>query len=253
MAVLDLTSDVWRKALDMPPGHEPDIVILEGTWWRAGATQARLSQLGDVAETAFPDIFVGRHGPARVAYCCAYGAARAVEPAHVFAQIGTPLVVQIGTCGAVAPGLGTGMVMVPQRVVARDGLSRLYAEGDVLELDDEWSSRARDHLGRMGIDVIGGLHLTWPSLFAQSDAMCDSWAAEGIATVDMETAAVVAVAARFGAAAVALLSVWDALPEGKTFLDPLDPPRAAALARSNEAVFTVALRLAEEVASRRAA
>jgi len=253
MAVLDLSAEVWRDALAMPLGQEPDILILEGTWWRERAVARRLAHLGDVAEIAFPDMFVGRHGDARVAYCCAYGAARAVEPAHIFAQMGTKLIVQIGTCGAIDPALRAGMVMVPQTVAARDGISQLYGAPDVQTLDSYWVDRARQVVTQMGFQYRGGGHLTWPSLFAQSDAMCTGWAAEGLVSVDMEASATVAAAAHFGVPAIALLSVWDALPEGKTFLDPLDPAASAALARADEAVFDVALRLAGEVARRRAA
>jgi len=253
MAVLDLSAEIWREALAMPVGQEPDILILEGTWWRERAVGRRLAHLTDVAELPFPDMFTGRHGAARVAYCCAYGAARAVEPAHIFAQMGTRLIVQIGTCGAIHPSLRAGMVMVPQTVAARDGISQLYGAPEVLTLDHVWGDRARQEVTAMGLLHRGGGHLTWPSLFAQSDAMCAGWAAEGLVSVDMEASATVAAAAYFGVPAIALLSVWDALPEGKTFLDPLDPAASAALARADEAVFDVALRLGMEVASRRAA
>ena len=253
MAVLDLSAAVWRDALGMPLGQEPDILILEGTWWRARAVARRLAKLRDVAEVAFPDMFIGWHGDAKVAYCCAYGAARAVEPAHIFAQMGTRLVVQIGTCGAIDPALRAGMVMVPQTVAARDGISQLYGAPEVLTLDPYWVDRARQIVAQMGLHHAGGGHLTWPSLFAQSDAMCAGWTAEGLVSVDMEAAATAAAAAHFNVPAIAILSVWDALPEGKTFLDPLDPAASAALARADEAVFDVALRLAGEVARRRAA
>jgi purine-nucleoside phosphorylase len=247
MAVMDLSADVWTTALGIPPEQRPDVLVLEGTWWRETATQNRLSRLEDVAETAFPDVFLGNWKGARLAYCCAYGAARAVEPAHVFAQMGTPLIIQIGTCGALDRGLRAGMVMVPDIVVPRDGMSHLYGANGDLPLDPYWAGRARVALADMGFATRSGKHLTWPSLFAQTDAMADIWMAEGLQSVDMETSAVVAVARHFRVAAIALLSVWDALPDGKTFLDALNDTDAKALSRSNDAVFEVALRLTEEV------
>lgn len=250
MAVMDLSADVWTAALGMSPEQRPDVLVLEGTWWREAATQNRLSRLSDVAETAFPDIFIGNWKGARLAYCCAYGGARAVEPAHVFAQMGTPLIIQIGTCGALDRRLRAGMVMVPDVVVPRDGMSHLYgANGDLL-LDPYWAGRAREVLDDLGFATRGGKHLTWPSLFAQTDAMAVAWMAEGLQSVDMETSAVAAVAKHFGVAAIALLSVWDALPDGKTFLDPLNEADKKALSDSNDAVFETALRLAEEVKAR---
>lgn len=251
MAVLDFDRGVWDRALDGALTEIPDVLILEGTWWRDRATRSRLAHLTDVTELPFPDMHVGRYAGAVVAYCCAYGAARAVEPAHVFAQCGTPLVIQIGTCGVLAGGIAPGAVAVPGAAAARDGVSVHYGAGPDVFFDGGWSARARAILGAAGIDARDTRHLTWPSLFAQSDAMCAGWAAEGLQTVDMEAAAVAAVSTRFGAACVSLLATWDQLDEGRTFLDPLPDDAARALERANAATFETALRLATEVAGRR--
>lgn len=244
MAILDLPSGSWHSALGIPKGSEPVALVLEGTWWRDRATRNRLARLSDVRETAFPDIFTGTWNGISVAYCCAYGAARAVEPAHVFAQMGTPLLIQIGTCGALDSGLQTGTVMVPDTAIGRDGVSRLYHLSEEVNLDARAAVRARALLTQQGIAVAGGRHMTWPSLFAQSDADCVTWSAEGFRTVDMETAAVAAVAHHFGSHAVALLAVWDDLPAGHSFLDPLTATQSQALARADAMIFDVALDLA---------
>ena len=54
MAILDYPADIWREALDLPPGKEPQALILEGTWWRKSATENRLAKLDDVRELSFP-------------------------------------------------------------------------------------------------------------------------------------------------------------------------------------------------------
>lgn len=238
---------VWASALNDQLGHVPSVLILEGTWWRETATASRLRHLTGIRELSFPDMFVGDHEGTRIAYCCAYGAARAVEPAHVFAQLGTPLVIQIGTCGVVAPGIEVGAVAVPRQAKAADGVSQHYGAGPQVNFDPRWADRAEDALTGLGVATLDTAHLTWPSLFAQSDAMCAKWATQGIQTIDMEASAVGAVAARFGRACIALLTTWDLLDNGKTFLDPLSTDAAAALARANEATFLTALTLAREV------
>lgn len=248
MAILDYKDDIWRKALAFPDGEEPDALILEGTWWREDATRNRLAHLSDVKELAFPEMFVGTFEGAKIAYCCAYGAARAVEPAHVFAHMGTPLLIQIGTCGTLDKEAGTGIVVLPESCAARDGVSQSYGAGADVQTSPAWVTRAETALASHDIKTQRARHLTWPSLFAQSDEMCDAWTEEGLLSIDMETSAVVAVARYFGVEAVSMLTVWDALPHGRTFLDPLDPPDAAALKRSNEVVFEVALSLAKEAA-----
>jgi uridine phosphorylase len=251
MGILDFGADRWLAALGMTADTVPDVLVLEGTWWHRKAVAQRLSHLTDVAETPFPDIYLGRHGKTRVAYCCAYGAARAAEPTHVFAQIGTPLVVQIGTCGALTDRLKTGQVAVPQVVAARDGVGASYGGSGMVTLDRNWSLGACTALRASGVDAIETRHLTGTTLFAQSDAVCAGWAAEGFETVDMETATVAIIARRFGAAAVAMLAVWDPLARGETFLDPLPQPAADALADASKATWIAALDLGRQIAARR--
>lgn len=193
-------------------------------------------------------MFVGSFHGARIAYCCAYGAARAVEPAHVFAQLGTPLLVQIGTCGVIASGIAAGTVAVPRSATARDGISHHYGAAETVDFNNKWASRAESLLSDAGVLGRQTAHLTWPSLFAQSDAMCRGWAEEGLETVDMEASVVAAVASRFGRESIALLVAWDMLTEGRTFLDPLPPDLQDAFDAANAATFDVALRLAVEVA-----
>jgi nucleoside phosphorylase len=251
MAILDFGRDRWIAALDWTDGDVPDVLVLEGTWWHAQAEKARLSMLTDVVEAAFPDIYTGRHEVARIGYSCAYGAARATEVAHIFAQLGTPLIIQIGTCGSLQPSIGTGTVAVPCVALARDGVTPTYGGGEHVTLSGRWGDLAAGLLGERGLAVTRGLHLTWTTLFAQSDALCRGWTAEGIATVDMETAAVAAVAHKFGAEAIALLAAWDILGEGRTFLDPVDPKEARDLASANAATWETALSVATRVAEER--
>ncbi len=245
MAILDYSEQHWRNMLGIAKGCEPAALILEGTWWRKAATKARLSHLDNLVELAFPDMFVGEWNGTRIAYCCAYGAARAVEPAHVFAQLGTGILIQIGTCGSLDPGASTGVVSLPCECVASDGVSQHYGSGATVQTDPHLVEAAEQHLSERGIPSQRTRHLTWPSLFAQSDEMCAEWRQQGIATIDMETSAVVAVGDRFGARTVSLLSVWDQLFAGHTFNDPLPPGETAKLTRSNEAVFEVALEIAQ--------
>lgn len=248
MAVLDFKKSVWEDALGDLPGGVPDVLILEGTWWRASACKDRLDHLTSVTELAFPDMFVGGFGDARVAYCCAYGAARAVEPAHVFAQLGTPLAIQIGTCGVLTSDIEAGSVVVPRSARAWDGVSGYYGAKARVVFDPNWTARAEELLDAYGITARQSDHMTWPSLFAQSDEMCRSWAKDGVETIDMEASAVAAVMESFGGTSIALLAAWDQLDEGKTFLDPLPTAQQNALRKANAATFDTALQIASEVA-----
>jgi len=247
MAILDYPSTIWKDALELSSEQIPAALILEGTWWRQTATESRLAKLSNVRELNFPDMFIGEYEDVNVAYCCAYGAARAVEPAHIFGQMGTPLLIQIGTCGTLDINTGTGVVVLPESCAARDGVSQYYGAGETVNTSALWVTRAETLLHEQQVETSRAKHLTWPSLFAQSDVMCDAWASEGFISIDMETSTVAAVADHFDVSCVSLLSVWDALPHGRTFMDPLSEVDANKLKRSNEIVFQVALDLAQHV------
>lgn len=251
MAILDYSADVWRDALSLSEADIPSALILEGTWWRKTATANRLDKLEKVRELDFPEMYLGEWNGVLIAYCCAYGAARAVEPAHIFAQLGTPLLIQIGTCGILDPAIRPGTVTLPERCDASDGISSLYGAADTVQIDNKWIATAERLLHDQNVDTVRTRHLTWPSLFAQSNKMCDDWANKGIKSIDMETSIVVAVANHYNVSAVSMLSAWDALKHDKTFLDPLSDEDMARLKRSNEQIFDVALSLAAAVQDQR--
>lgn len=247
MAILDYSADVWLNALSLSESDIPRGLILEGTWWRKSATENRLGKLENVRELDFPDMYIGQWQGIQVAYCCAYGAARAVEPAQIFAQLGTPLLIQIGTCGILDPAIRPGTVTLPELCDACDGISPIYGAADTVQVDNKWIAAAERLLHDRDLDTIRTRHLTWPSLFAQSDAMCDDWANRGIKSIDMETTTVVAVANHYKVAAVSILSAWDALNHNKTFLDPMSEHDMARLKRANDQIYDVALSLVESV------
>lgn len=244
-AVMDLGREEWLDALGMDAADIPKAVIMEGSWWRAQRTEWRLSYLDDVRELAFPDMFYGFWQGSPVVYSCVYGAARAVELAHLFGVLGTPRMVMIGTCGALNPGLATGDVVVPSQAVAREGVAHLYEtpaeDTGIVPSNPDLTAMGRAALESRGIKTTDSLHLTWSSIFAQSGAMVEEWREQGYGSVDMEAATLFAVAKHFGFAATALLVVWDQLTADRSFLDPLTPVEQTRLDTANTAVLEAAL------------
>lgn len=245
--MMDLSRNEWLTALGMPEVEVPHAVVLEGSWWREQRTAWRLGRLSNVKELAFPDMFWGLSEGRPVVYSCVYGAPRAVELAHLFSVLGTRLVVTIGTCGALQPGLSPGDVIVPDRAIPHEGIAAVYGSPDVALADEVVSARARDLLGARDARAHDGLHLTWYSIFAQTTAMVEGWQQEGYSSVDMEAATALAVARHFDVPSVAMLVVWDLLDRGTSFLDPLEQHHQALLDAANAAVWEVALTLAGEL------
>lgn len=240
---MDMDPNEWQRALELSDEDIPVAIISEGTWWRDERTTLRLGHLEDVRELKFPDMFFGRWHGKPIVYCCAYGAPRAVEVAHLFGSLGARLAVQIGTCGGLQSGLRPGDIVVPSEAVCREGIAQVYGAADRTHADPQQRERARRRLEELGHSVHDGVHLTWYSIFAQSGAMVEEWAEAGYLSVDMETATTFAVAEHFGMASVSMLVVWDDLLGGRSFLDPLDPVEQKRLDEGNTTIFDVALDL----------
>ncbi len=236
----------WCRALGVDQADIPRLLVLEGSWWQRERTAQRLALLTDVRELAFPDYHLGRR-PAdglRVLYSCIYGAPRAVEPVHVFGQLGTPTVVQIGSCGALQPGMQTGDVVLPETAAIGEGASQYYGGSGASAAAPALVDRAEADLRARGFRVHRGPHVTTSALLAQPPELVERWRAAGYLGVDMETSAVFSAARWFGMEAVSLLFVWDDLLAGRSFLHPYTADEQAAQARANDVLMPVALGLA---------
>ncbi|MCW2777525.1 MAG: hypothetical protein JWN17_1250, partial [Frankiales bacterium] len=178
----------WLTLLGLDDDDVPQLLVTEGTWWRDRAKDARLQHLTEVRELGMPDLWWGRRADGvPVAWCPAYGAARAVEPVHVLAVCGTPVVVQVGSCGGLQPGLRTGDVLLPTRATIGEGASRYYGGTDAADADPDLVARAAEALRARGLPVHTGPSISTDALLAQPDDLVASWAAAGHLGVDMET------------------------------------------------------------------
>jgi len=224
--------------------HEvPRLLVLEGTWWRQEALEKRLPALNDVRELGAPDFWHGWHGDLPVGYVPAYGAARAVEPVHVLATCGTPVVVQIGTCGGLQPNLHTGDIVLSERATIGEGASQYYGGKGAAPANLGKVTRAASLLAARGIYAHRGPTVTTDALLAQPDSLVKQWAKAGHLGVDMETSAVFSAALSFGMRAASLLYVWDELPR-RSWTDPFTEQEEQAHERASQVIYEIALALA---------
>jgi len=235
----------WCKALGLDEADIPGLVILEGSWWGRERTAQRLAMLCDVRELAFPEYHLGRR-PAdgmAVLYSCIYGAPRAVEPVHVFGELGAPIVVQIGSCGSLQAQVRTGDVVLAETAAIGEGTSQYYGGDGHSAATPDLVDRAEAEFVSRGFQVHRGPHMTTSALFVQPPAQVRAWEEAGFLAVDMETSAVFSAARFFGMQAVSLLFVWDELLAGRSFLHAYTEAEQAAQARANAALMEVALSL----------
>ena len=235
-----MTREQWLDLLGLTPEEVPQLLVLEGTWWRQRALATRLALLTEVRETGMPDLWWGRHDGVPVAFCPAYGSSRAVEPVHVLGVCGTPVAVQIGSCGGLQPQVGTGDLVVSTAATIAEGASQYYGGHQIAYPDGDLVARAAAGFGDLTVHL--GPTVTTDALLAQPPALVSGWAAAGHLGVDLETSAVLSAATAHGMRAASLLFVWDELP-GRSWTDAFSPAETAAQQRANALVFTVALSL----------
>jgi len=235
----------WCQALGLDEADIPELVVLEGSWWRQERTAQRLAALTDVRELRFPDFHLGRRpgDGMSVLYSCIYGAPRAVEPVHVFGELGTPVVVQIGSCGSLQPQVRTGDVVLAESAAIGEGASQYYGGVATSDATTDLVDLAEAEFAALGFRVHRGAHVTTSALFAQPPERVSGWKEAGYLAVDMETSAVFSAARFFGMKAVSLLFVWDELLAGRSFLHSYTEAEHAAQLRANAALMDVALNM----------
>lgn len=236
----------WRTLLGLAVADVPRLLVLEGTWWRRRAEQTRLPLLTDVRELGMPDLWWGRYEGVPVAWCPAYGAARAVEPVHVLGICGTPAAVQVGSCGGLAPGVRTGDVVASTSATIGEGASRYYGGAGVSLPDPGLAEAAAKAAAAGGVRVHRGPTVSTDALLAQPPSLVEAWSRAGHLGVDMETSAVFSAAAAHGVRAASLLFVWDELP-GRSWTETFTDAEAAAQERAGRVVFEAALSLTSAV------
>lgn len=234
----------WLNFMGLTRDEAPAAVVIEGSWWRQRCEDLRLPKLDRVRELAFPDMHLGWEGDVPIAYAWTYGAARAVEPVHAFSQVGTPLAVQIGSCGSLHSNVITGDIVLAEPAFIGEGASQYYG-GD---MQSEGTTELVDYAERAftdrGFTVHRGPVLTTSALFAQPSERVQQWRDAGMVAVDMETSAVFTAARYFGMKAVSCLFVWDELLAGRSFLSDYSDDEKKRQQSANAALMDVAIEIA---------
>jgi purine-nucleoside phosphorylase len=129
--------------------------------------------------------------------------------------LGARRLLRVGTCGALVPELDLESFVVCEAALCRDGASRALGAGDRAEPDPELTERLRAAVP----DATTGVTVSSDLFYDPDDSRQDEWKAAGAIAVEMEAAAVFAVAARHGVHAACLLGVSDTLVGGRERLD----------------------------------
>ena len=133
------------------------------------------------------------------------GGPSAAIVAEELVRLGARTLIRTGTCGALTPDHRLGDILVAGDAIPADGASRaLGADGRVRA--DAGLSRALADAGAAGPATVAST-----DLFYDSPDRLDEWRAAGAVAVEMEAAALFAVAGARGVPAACLLMVTDEL------------------------------------------
>jgi DeoD family purine-nucleoside phosphorylase len=121
-------------------------------------------------------------------------------------ELGARILVRIGTCGALVPELGLGDLVAVQGALSADGASAALGADGRVEPDASLTEALVEAGGARPATVV-----STDLFYDPREGLADRWRSEGAQAVEMEAAAVLAVAARRGVRAACLLAVTDEL------------------------------------------
>jgi DeoD family purine-nucleoside phosphorylase len=124
--------------------------------------------------------------------------------------LGARRIVRVGTCGALADGLALGSLLVADGVLAEDGTSRALGAAGTLRPD----AALHGALQAAAPGAAGGLVVSSDLFYDPDPGRAQAWVRAGALAVEMEAATLLAIAARRGVAAAAVLAVSDLVAAG---------------------------------------
>jgi DeoD family purine-nucleoside phosphorylase len=138
-------------------------------------------------------------------------------------DLGAATLVRVGTCGAFAPGIGLGDLIVASAALSADGASAALGADGLVDADEALTASlleaGREHAARPGVVATTDL------FYDDRVGVAQRWTASGAVGVEMEAATIFRVAARRGVPAACVLAVTDVLPggdarDGRMRMDP---------------------------------
>jgi DeoD family purine-nucleoside phosphorylase len=142
------------------------------------------------------------------------GGPSAAIVAEELIDLGARTLLRVGTCGALSPDLALGDLLAVRAALARDGTSRALGAGDRIDADPGI------------VDALITAGPAQPATVVSTDVFYDPreglqerWVADGAVAVEMEAAAVFAVARIRGARAGCLLGVTDLIANARERID----------------------------------
>jgi uridine phosphorylase len=202
----------------------PEALVLYGIW-SATAGEAEIRALFPAARPATERTVLVELDGRRVWVAWVYGAAMASSHAHLAAVLGARSILQVGSYGGLATDGKVGDVLVPSRVLGKDGVSRQQSKGVPIDMDPGLRARLNAALVAGGATTIDGLLISTTTISLERDSDVRRWLRAGYAGVEMEAAATAAMARHFDVPTAGAFVLWDNIGVGHTIFTRTDADR----------------------------
>jgi purine-nucleoside phosphorylase len=164
--------------------------------------------------------YTGRYGAKRVSVM---GSGMGIPSQSIYVhelvtQYNAKTLIRVGTCGALQPHLGIGDIVLAMAASTDSQVNKLRFGGRDYAPAASFSLLLKAYQAAMerGVQVhVGGIYST-DTFYADDPDSWRIWADYGALVVEMETAGLYTLAAKFQVDALALLTVSDSLPMGMT-------------------------------------
>ncbi len=206
--------------IDAKPGEIADFVLMPGDPLRAAW----------IAETFLEEVhcynnirgmlgFTGTYQGQRVSV---QGSGMGIPSALIYyteliRDYGVKQIIRVGTAGALQEELGLRDLIIALSASTTSGMNReVFPYGDFAPTADfGLLSKAIEGASALGLSFTAGNVLSTDSFYPpQADAYA-LWAEHGVLCVEMETAGLYSIAARYGVRALSILTISDSLPRGE--------------------------------------
>ena len=206
--------------LEAKPGDIAPVVLLPGDPLRAQFIAERFLQ-GAVRHNQVRNAlgFTGEYRGARISVqSTGMGMPSFSIYAHELLELyGARVLIRVGTCGAMQPGLRLGDVILAVGASTDSAMNRIRFGGMdfAATADFDLLRRAHDLAARRELTVHVGNVLSTDAFYPDDEQWWKIWARYGVLAAEMESAALYTLAARFGARGLSVLAVSDHIATGE--------------------------------------
>lgn len=244
MGYYSIPKEQWGSLLKISGEDLPDKLIIQGAIDFPRYIERRSEILENVRAGWMPNLILGEYGGQTIAYGLCFGGPIASQFAHIYCKMGTKAVIQIGICGGLQEDIDLGDIIVSERVLSLDGSAHLYKQsGEHVSFDDTLRNRAISRLEEGNCKFHVGNTVSYYDILLEEEGDLLDLSRSGYIAVEMEAAAVGAVAQHFNTAALSLFTVSDNSINGKDLFYKQTDDEVARIQEGLDLIFTIALEI----------